>query len=536
MTASHSYSGLPPRLATGRHCWRRSAAAVVLAGCLGDGDDSVAPAAQLKVLSSTSPDWVSGGDALVKIDGSYGAGSSLVVKVNGVDQSSAFGTIDPKDGRRVGVVSGLAAGRNTLTVDVTASGQTAPYSSSSLVVTNYPRTGPMFSGPQETPFICETQSFTLPDGTQPRRAARRQLLGRDAHQLRLPHHRDHRRAVQAADRARGDAAGGRGADHDERRQDRQLHRAHRDRHRQPRDLPDGRAARPDDGGDADLDRAVGGLERPAGLHLRRRLHRRLVPPGRGDRRRARRQHPAAGLCDGVVVAQRVRQQLPRPHRRRVDDDGQGALRRDLRPAALHHRLGLLGRLLRSSTRSPTTTPGCSTASCRAAASRRSASRRSTRSPTAAARQLLQRTSVPGTGQQSRSRRAVTGVHDLGHDRHRHGLRRRDAHRRRRPSARACCRRRSATTRPPIRPARAATSTTMRSTSTDAIRPPASRGGRSTTSACSTACRRSTPARSASTSSSTSTRPSAATTSTATSWPRAPWPTRWRRAPPTRPAA
>ena len=141
-----------------------TAAAVLVAGC-SSNDDPPAPAAQLKVVSSTSPEWVSGGDALVKIAGDYAPGSSLTVKVNGVDMTSAFTAVDPKDGRRIGLVSGLAAGANKLTVDVTAAGQTAPYSSSTLDLTNYPRSGPMFSGPWETPFICETQNFTLPDGT-----------------------------------------------------------------------------------------------------------------------------------------------------------------------------------------------------------------------------------------------------------------------------------------------------------------------------------------------------------------------------------
>ena len=76
------------------------------------------------------------------------------------------------------------------------------------------------------------------------------------------------------------------------------------------------------------------------------------------------------------------------------------------------------------------------------------------------------------------------------------------HSRARSSARRRCRPRCATTRRPTRKARAATSTITRSTSTAAIRRPASRGGRSTTSAFSTAWRRSTPGASARSSSST----------------------------------
>src|SRR5262249_30710828 len=32
-------------------------------------------------------------------------------------------------------------------------------------LTNYPVTGPIFSGPQEHPFVCQTQEFKLPDKT-----------------------------------------------------------------------------------------------------------------------------------------------------------------------------------------------------------------------------------------------------------------------------------------------------------------------------------------------------------------------------------
>src|SRR5580692_9271306 len=34
-----------------------------------------------------------------------------------------------------------------------------------LTLTNFPITGPVFSGPQEQPFICSTESFKLPDGS-----------------------------------------------------------------------------------------------------------------------------------------------------------------------------------------------------------------------------------------------------------------------------------------------------------------------------------------------------------------------------------
>jgi hypothetical protein len=36
----------------------------------------------------------------------------------------------------------------------------------SLTIRNYPLTGPITSGPHDTPFFCQTQDFTLPDGTK----------------------------------------------------------------------------------------------------------------------------------------------------------------------------------------------------------------------------------------------------------------------------------------------------------------------------------------------------------------------------------
>ena len=85
-----------------------------------------------------------------------------------------------------------------------------------------------------------------------------------------------------------------------------------------------------------------------------------------------------------------------------------------------------------------------------------------------------------------------------------------------------------------RRASAARCRTSTATSSASTRRPGSRTGRSTTSACSTGCRRSTRGRSPSTSSSTSTRRSAATTSTASSSPSASRPRRPRSAARTRP--
>src|SRR6266403_1521097 len=58
------------------------------------------------------------------------------------------------------LVGGLTIGENTLSV----SGRGVQ--ADSLVLTNYPITGPITSGPHIKPFICQTQEFVLPDGTK----------------------------------------------------------------------------------------------------------------------------------------------------------------------------------------------------------------------------------------------------------------------------------------------------------------------------------------------------------------------------------
>lgn len=59
----------------------------------------------------------------------------------------------------IAAISGLAWGSNTIVL-------TQGASTGTLAVTNYPIEGPVLPGPWQTPFICQTQDFTLPDGTK----------------------------------------------------------------------------------------------------------------------------------------------------------------------------------------------------------------------------------------------------------------------------------------------------------------------------------------------------------------------------------
>jgi hypothetical protein len=102
---------------------------------------------------STNPRTVSGGDVLVRVDVPRGMSLRGVrVDLNGRDVTRM---LEPDGGALSGLVTGLRLGRNRLEAAV---GRHADR----LTVTNHPITGPVFSGPQQQPFICETQNFILP--------------------------------------------------------------------------------------------------------------------------------------------------------------------------------------------------------------------------------------------------------------------------------------------------------------------------------------------------------------------------------------
>ena len=108
---------------------------------------------EIKALS-TDPSRVTGGDVLVEVSYPTGTapGSIRIATANG-DVTSAF-----KPGRErntlMGLVTGLPLGKSAIRAG-----------NASLEITNYPATGPVFSGPWIKPYICQTAQFELPDGT-----------------------------------------------------------------------------------------------------------------------------------------------------------------------------------------------------------------------------------------------------------------------------------------------------------------------------------------------------------------------------------
>jgi hypothetical protein len=128
---------------------------IVATFCLSALLGSAAPAFQITTLSAR-PNMVSGGDVLLQVEVPQGiAASGVVIKLNGENVTTAFHA----DGQSlVGLVKGLKPGENR--VDVSGGKSPAAH----LALTNHAITGPIFSGPQEQPFICTTDKFKLPDG------------------------------------------------------------------------------------------------------------------------------------------------------------------------------------------------------------------------------------------------------------------------------------------------------------------------------------------------------------------------------------
>lgn len=111
----------------------------------------VATAQEVVVLSNRA-DLISGGDALVEVLWPSNAPQGARVDVDGRDVSGLFAR--RPDGRYAGLVTGLKAGPNVVTV-------TTPQGRTRLTITNHPSGGPIFSGPQVQPWTCETTQFGL---------------------------------------------------------------------------------------------------------------------------------------------------------------------------------------------------------------------------------------------------------------------------------------------------------------------------------------------------------------------------------------
>ena len=112
----------------------------------------------ITVLSSPAA-MVTGGDALVRVTIPRTVPlDKATVSVNGGDVTS---TLERDDAARTltGMVRGLRLGENTVFADSNGNGNGRP--TATLTLVNHPVTGPIFSGPQQQPFVCKTQTQGL---------------------------------------------------------------------------------------------------------------------------------------------------------------------------------------------------------------------------------------------------------------------------------------------------------------------------------------------------------------------------------------
>jgi Tannase-like family of unknown function (DUF6351) len=111
----------------------------------------------LNVLSSPAS-MVTGGDALVRL--TIPPNIPLTkpkVFLNGTDVTSSL-ELDAAARTRTGLVTGLELGANSLVATAKNHGNGRR---ARLTLVNHPVTGPIFSGPQQQPFVCKTQTQGL---------------------------------------------------------------------------------------------------------------------------------------------------------------------------------------------------------------------------------------------------------------------------------------------------------------------------------------------------------------------------------------
>ncbi len=127
---------------------------MAVAMMLGAAVPSALAASKLEVKSLSSyADKVTGGDLLVRVGVPSSARPEDVrVLLNGQDVTSQF-WLDPANHALMGLVTGLKTGKNQLQANAKNA------STGKLDLENFPLTGPVFSGPQEKPFFCQTHQF-----------------------------------------------------------------------------------------------------------------------------------------------------------------------------------------------------------------------------------------------------------------------------------------------------------------------------------------------------------------------------------------
>jgi hypothetical protein len=118
----------------------------LIVACLG-AEAAAAATPDVQVLSNRA-DLISGGDALVAVGLPPGTDASTVrVRAGDRDVTGAFAV--RANGRFEGLVTGLDEGPSVLTARLPDG------SGSRITITNHPNGGPVFSGPQVQPWVCQ---------------------------------------------------------------------------------------------------------------------------------------------------------------------------------------------------------------------------------------------------------------------------------------------------------------------------------------------------------------------------------------------
>jgi len=110
-------------------------------------------------VSNPRPELVSGGEVLVRVEvGGRINPADVRITSDGQNVTSSFRV--QSDGTLLGLVTGLTTGRNRLVAF--AGGRVA-----SLDVIDHSISGPVFSGKQQLPFVCQTTAFGLASSSPP---------------------------------------------------------------------------------------------------------------------------------------------------------------------------------------------------------------------------------------------------------------------------------------------------------------------------------------------------------------------------------
>ena len=140
----------------------------VLASCGGGGGGGsanfdVGTPVEIKTVSNRA-DLVSDGNVLVEVNAPPGLiQNGFKVMLNGADVTNSF--TETEKGRLTGLLTGLAIGENTVTAQA---GPSDSIPGARLVVTNHPRSGPIYSGPAHMqPFYCATPTVQPASGDRP---------------------------------------------------------------------------------------------------------------------------------------------------------------------------------------------------------------------------------------------------------------------------------------------------------------------------------------------------------------------------------